>query len=282
MTSDVVDLVTLPTTHWEHVDAARARELLKSNHGNRRVDRRAVQNLARDMMAGRFPAVPDTVGFDVTGRMTNAQHRLLAIIDCADQGHPVSVVMGVTYGLPVESFDVTDQGRVRPVSQVLAAHGIRNSRDVAAAAALVLRCRTQSTSPWAGQAPFTKAECEALVLSDADRWSGLGTDVLSRLTTRRIFNRSALLALAYLVETQSERPEMWSPFLDGLVTGEGLFKGDPRLALRQWAERNYATSGGAIQQPRMVIHIKAWNAYAMEKQVQVLRWGASEPFPSVA
>ena len=59
-------------------------------------------------------------------------------------------------------------------------------------------------------------------------------------------------------------------FLEGFVTGEGLFAGDPRLTLRRWLAKIRAevgVGGTRVAEPFFAAAVKAWGAFANDNDL---------------
>ena len=85
------------------------------NHKNRKIDKRAVSTLARDMAAGRWRLTHQGIAFDSDGFLRDGQHRLNAVVESG-----CSVPMMVTFGLQNSSYEGIDIGRKRDTKDIFA------------------------------------------------------------------------------------------------------------------------------------------------------------------
>jgi len=104
----------MATAAFQIVTPELARAWLSSNTDNRPIKATQVNRLAEDMRLGRWTLTPDAISFDINGTITNGQHRLAAIVQSG-----VTVTVMVARGLPLESFQSTDQGCSRSVADAL-------------------------------------------------------------------------------------------------------------------------------------------------------------------
>jgi hypothetical protein len=88
--------------------------MLETNKTNRPVRKSWVDWLAKTITDGEFITTHQGLAFDVTGRLIDGQHRLLA---CIKADKPIKVQ--VTRGLPVEAWFALDQGVLRTNSDIL-------------------------------------------------------------------------------------------------------------------------------------------------------------------
>lgn len=105
---------TLPTAEYMEVTPDMATKWLDESGRNRKLSDLHVIRLAAMMKRGDWLPSNDAVVFDEYGKLTNAQHRLTAVVR-AD----VTVIMLVVHGVPGRAQLIMDQGRKRrPHEQV--------------------------------------------------------------------------------------------------------------------------------------------------------------------
>jgi hypothetical protein len=99
---------------------------------NRTVSRNRVKAYAADMEGGRWVLTNQGIGFTADYRLTDGQHRLLAVISSM-----ATVPMLVIRGLPAESQDHVDELRARSLSDRLAIKGVSGAKDLVARARII-------------------------------------------------------------------------------------------------------------------------------------------------
>src|SRR5689334_16298317 len=116
-------------TETHNVTLAKARSWLEHNlpyqrgtHGtNRPISQRKVNQYAADMLADNWRLTHQGIGFSNDGLLKDGQHRLLAVVQAAEEGategemkfeaNPkISIPMQVTWGLDEGVFEVLDTG----------------------------------------------------------------------------------------------------------------------------------------------------------------------------
>ena len=92
-----------------------AKVWLDKNVKNRKLQRHTTSKYARDMLAGAWQVTGDAIRFDVHSNLLDGQHRLKA---CIEAGVPFETF--VIYGLPTQTQDVMDIGKIRSATDTLA------------------------------------------------------------------------------------------------------------------------------------------------------------------
>ena len=87
---------------------------LESNHMNRPLRPGVVENLVREIKAGRWRLTHQGIAFTADGRLLDGQHRLSAVVASG-----VAVPMMVTFGAEIDTFGVIDQSTPRSAADVL-------------------------------------------------------------------------------------------------------------------------------------------------------------------
>lgn len=104
--------------HTKTISPAMAKTMLETSYSlgasNRKVSNRHVDIYAEEMRSGRWKLNGVAVKLDEKGAILDGQHRLLA---CVQAGVPFQTILMT--GVPRDTFDTLDCGRVRTTSQVL-------------------------------------------------------------------------------------------------------------------------------------------------------------------
>ncbi len=100
-----------------------AAEWLKTNHSNRALNRRYVDEVSRAIETRTFQTAHQGIAFDTQGRLRDGQRRLTAIVETG-----VAVKMLVTTGMSEEQPLAIDDGRRRSLHAVVGMTGNQASR----------------------------------------------------------------------------------------------------------------------------------------------------------
>lgn len=195
-----------------------ARELLKANTRNRRVRSAHVDFLASEMVNGRWKVTSETIAIDPQGIIVDGQHRLLAV---AQSGTPIE--FWVARDVPLDTQDVIDFGSQRSVAdQLHLGDGIANAN------LMVGALRTITSICCYYQSVKLSTDAARLVYSE------FGNDVEFVIENTRNFRPGfktwviGSLALAYSADRSA------GPFIEAFGSGEGLLRGNPAKAARDW------------------------------------------------
>lgn len=110
-----------------------ADKLLGNNPENRHLNARLASQLVRDIAEGRWQFNGESIVVANTGELNDGQHRLGAI---AQSGKTVKTV--IAFGVPRESRETLDMGRMRNMADQLVLAGIPNAALVSAITRLVV------------------------------------------------------------------------------------------------------------------------------------------------
>lgn len=263
-----MSLATLPELRTTLVDVTPAlaeKWLADHNHNNRTLSTKVVQRYADDMRNGRWMLTHQGPAFDVADRLIDGQHRLAAVAAAG-----VSVPMYVTFGADPETFVVLDIGYKRQAGHVIPGP----YANVKAAAA---RWLTDPPRLVIAAVAFHNRDAVRIVAEHPliETAATLSDRTYKAARIARGVH-SALLTLALESPRVAHRVDGW---LDGLETGAGLDKGDPRLVLRnRWAlEAKYLNGGGGRKDSAYLL-VRAWNAYVAGEpltRIPIPKTGAS-------
>ena len=91
-----------------------AKEMLATSAGNRALRSYYVDLLVGAMKRGEWRLTNQGIGFDTLGRLRDAHHRLHAVVKSG-----VTIQSVVTFGMPINSYEVIDTGKIRTLSDRL-------------------------------------------------------------------------------------------------------------------------------------------------------------------
>lgn len=101
-------------TELRKIQPDTAKQMLATNTSNRPIRKNWVEQLSKIILDDEFISTHQGIAFDVTGKLIDGQHRLLA---CIKANKPITVQ--VTTGLPISAWYALDQGVNRSYSDLL-------------------------------------------------------------------------------------------------------------------------------------------------------------------
>jgi hypothetical protein len=250
----------------EIVTPAKAITWLENAARNRNVSDPTVRRYGMDMQAGRWTLNGQGIVFSVEGKLLDGRHRLTAIAATGCE-----VPMLVVRGAKPESFETMDSGRGRTLANTLGIEGHKNAAATSAAARIT----------WAYVAGVNlKYSASRTELLNLIRQHTVIEEYAHVVANRDYFikqlgvPRAAFAAVLSLANEDRSRNEDIHDFIEGFITGEGLFQGDPRLTLRRWVTRQRqetGVGGSRIAEPFVAAAAKAWSAFANDTDLPNIR-----------
>lgn len=255
------------TSQVELVTPEVAARYLEGNVHNRPLSHRHVMELVKEINEGAgWRLNGESIKFDASGTLLDGQHRLYAVMEA---NRPVQML--VVRGLDPEVASTLDTGKRRSPSDVLHLSGVRSGYNTTLAAAIRLILQYRRGELWT---PYKPTNREILAFQQANQ--GL-VDWVHRMRAKGPLRNfaSATSAVMYLgCQHQSARAV---EFAEALITGAGMERGHPALAVRERllsGRHNYGT-------PRFVVTVIGWNAFVEGRQVYIIRPPADRTCPKI-
>lgn len=260
-------------------DKAFAERVLEFNTANRRINRRKLDTLARQMRSGEFENTGEPIIVSAEGVLNNGQHRLWAVVE-AD----AVVDMDVRFGIPRRVFSKTDTGTSRTGGDVLTIKGAAYGPQAASAVRLLILYRRglpEAIREFVSNDEIARA---------FDRWKDIGDAVatVQGFSFPKSVRSTPLYATAYLALRSPGRDRLQG-WLYTLATGLDASRDNPAYQLRErlmrGVEAPIGTREGLLE--RFALMIKSWNLWQAGETVPMreFRWRAegkgAEPFPKV-
>lgn len=243
--------------------------LSECNTHNRPMKPRHVQAISDAIKSGRWIENGDTIGFDVTGKLIDGQHRLSAI---ALSGFTVDII--VVRGLPEKAFQTKDTGARRTSSDTLSVLGEKNTKSLSSAVRFVHSYLTRQHS--ASLHLDNQTSVEVLKRNPGIRDS---VQFIVGLNLRVVLRDSVSAGCHYFCAQKDKELADW--FFTRLKDGLGIGESDPVYLLRQRLISDRSASVNARNSHVAPYVIKAWNFTRKNQKIGLLRFLSTEQFPTV-
>lgn len=266
-----------------YIDPPMARRALERNTRNRPMSELHVGRLMQEMLSGRWRYNGEAIKWSVDNELLDGQHRLTALARLDDS---ISLPFLVVRGLPCESQDTMDQGRVRSSGDQLAIDGLTNASDSKTVAGAVRNYIWWSGGRMFGDQVRNNRPGNSEVVSWAKSHTvemAILDEIIQDGSFRRAKCRPSLVAAIllglYLVDGEAARE-----FSTYLSRGAGLDEGNPILALRERLDRIQKTRVRESDRDLIAFFVVAWNAWRRGQKLTKLQrpqgggWTA-ETFP---
>lgn len=263
------------------VTAKMAVPWLATTEKNRKIRARKVAQYARDMVAGAWTASGDAVCFDLGGHLTNAHHRLLALIEADKEVPGISIPMCVMRGMPLDSAQNIDTGMSRSFGDALSREGEVDGQGLAAIVRFVHTWRVldgnYNSHPGIN---FSHRELQEVFDESPETFRAARQE--ARLW-RTIPLTPSIIGGMFIILSEVDE-EYAQTFFTSFWSGADLPGGSPLLLLRESLqkakEQRLGGRTGWTPEHCVALLIKVWTAYRQDKQIGSLKWhAATERFP---
>lgn len=264
--SELMDIAESISVRLERITPELAKEMLRRNRGNRRVNERNVSILRQSLVADVFTFNGETIILDEDDHVLDGQHRLIA---CVESG--VSFISLVVRGISRSVFDTIDIGRVRSGGDMLGVRGEAYSNRLAAAANMMARFIARG-----GFGAEGAARCPNRILAKVlDAHPGL-RDSVAAMCNSTLYSNQYGVVLHYLF-TQVSR-EAADAFARVITSGDSD-TGRPFMVLRESIIRVPFNPNNRLSYAAKTI--KAFNAEMAGERPKILRMFDREEMPTI-
>lgn len=266
----------VPTTYSRVlVTPTYAARMLEANVANRPIKQTHLRMLVAEMAGGRWLYAGEPYRFSRDGELLDGQHRLRAQIETG-----TTLETDVICGLDPATFHVIDTGAKRTSGDVLYAMGVPSGTRIAAIVRTTIAFETEiPRAMWNRGTKIITNGMIAAILNDekvADRYV-YAANMGQSLYKAAGINTTGAGAFYYLAEHVNGRHPKLLTFVDSIREQVGLNRGDPVHTLvrvmRNTPDRS--TLG------HFAMICKAWNAYAVGRELKILAFRDDESVPSI-
>lgn len=255
-----------PRTEIMTITPERAMELLDkySNGRNPPIRQGNIDRYAKDMKAKdwKLNGEPIILGFK---SILDGHHRLWA---CTEAAVPFTTL--VVSDVDDDTFDTIDTGRTRTWADAIFIDGVKtHHRPAATAVGLILRYEAGKIVT---NAKIANHEIQTYVSGHPDLMTWV--EASSKGSMRPY--AAPIAAVTYLAAGKYRARAV--DFIDKLVHGAGLQKGDPTLALRN---RLLDKGRRSLPTERLALVIQGWNAYVEGRTLTRMQIYTGDKFPKI-
>ena len=257
------------TTEGISPDDARA---YFNGHVNfRKVNQEYVNRLANDMREGRWSQNGDSIKFNSLGKLVDGQHRLLAVIQSR---RPLTtlVVRGV------EASPSMDTGKPRTAPNFLAHLGYTNANTLASAASSCLKYEYGTLKHAGGNRGIVSAH---QIVEFVEKNPSLCRIMKECMAMRQKYSMWVSGCVFVMFQAHiRDLEQLGREFAHGVLVGTNLPETSAvfKFRARLLADRSSKLKLQANE--KYALAIKAWLYHRDDRPCSLLRYGASESFPS--
>lgn len=266
-----------PNARLVTVTSVMARKFLEKNTMNRPLNQNNLEAIIKEMSNNNFQLTGESIKIAKDGTLLDGQHRLEAILHT---GKPCK--MFLIEGLENDAFKYMDTGRPRQASDVLAIEGFKNATKLAAIAKFCIGYQKDKTFNSAvrgnankGKTRITNAEVSEFVNKNIEQLQD--SYEFGHGKGRKLIQGKLVSSMHYILKKIDQKGA--DIFIEKLVEGTGLTKGNPIHQLREIFVYDKRNTKKLPQRAKVHLIIKAWNLYRTNKTVGKLQYDKRDPFP---
>ena len=271
----------------ETVGPELAFEYLETMVRNRRVSENLVHDLVAAIKGGQWQLTGDTIKFNQAGELVDGQHRLWAIINSG-----IEVELLVARGVEDGAQTCMDKGKKRSAADDVYLFSSPVNAKLRSTIAGLICNWTRYGLTWypggsSGKAPKPTSDD---VLATIDKYNEDIARAIEATTggdLKMFAGPRSLWAFLYVLFYRQD-PLRSEKFYDALISGEGLHRGDPRLALRRQSlllgDRVRAVGGGGGRKLYIMVAeyvFRAWLAWREGQTLNRLQKSKSGKVPDI-
>ena len=240
------------------ITPSKAKEWLKRNTFNRRINRRHVEFLKTQIQNGDWVFNCQTIIFDNEGILLDGQHRLTAISEL-NAGYIESLV---AFNAKKEVFHAIDQNKTRTNRDALFIAGFSYSQTLPS----IIRLLEFYTTGKKYGKNYTNAKIIDLA-NNYDDGIYESVSFAHKFNKRNALTVSVVGACHYIFNRISR--EETKKFFLALEGGEVLIRGNPLLVLRDYILRAKSKDHRAYEWVRIIVYV--WNCCRRKKKLKILK-----------
>ncbi len=280
-------------TETHEIDIIKAKEFLTANlpfergvdGTNRPINLRTVNNYALEMLKGNWRHTHQGIAFTLNHHLSDGQHRLLAIVQAAEEGategetvYPakpkIKIKFQVTWGLENDIFKYLDVGLGRSANQILSIAGYANTMHLAACARLLYLFDEHEYRFWKRVKVPNEQVLATVKQSGLDEYLPIASPLV------KVGFIASAATVGYYVCDRAFPEGPHDAFIEGLKFGENLAKDSPILVLRNFMIRSKGGPGVRREADiHLALYIKSWNDFVLKRRRTTLSWRTGEGFP---
>ncbi len=237
-----------------------AEVMLSNNESNRNLRLAKLAQFTSDMLGGRWVFNGESVLVADTGELNDGQHRLAAIVEA---GTPQTFL--VAFGVKRDTRTTVDQGSARAAGDYLQMQGVAHAPALAGVTRLVMAYEAGRGRHINAASVITNAQVVARANNDPLLHEAAAFAHCGARFVKGFLIPSIIGACYYLLS--GEHPADAKVFMEQVVYGEDIRRGDPAFAVRN----SLQNIDGPNKAGRMEIVFRGWNAFRQNRPLTLAK-----------
>lgn len=245
---------------------------------NRAVNSSNLRRLVAQINADKWKYNGETFKFSVEGKMIDAQHRCLAIVETGR-----SLKTDIVIGLEEDAFDTIDTGRNRNSSDVLSALGYKNYTALSSVAVFIMHYETGNTvgAIRARKKDLFNSDVVEFVEKNSPSLPNFVNTYFNKFqTSDKVVNFKLIGGLMWYFLDRHFK-EAYT-FFDKLMNGVNVTRDEPVFILRKKLLQDKSSEYKMSDRQKAIFIVKTWNATRKGETLKILKWNpANETMPEI-
>lgn len=267
------------TTETIYLTPALAAEFLEHNVANRAIRKQRVEQIARDILNGKWVFDGAAITFDADGNLRGGQHRCSAVVLAGERRSDVAVKTVVVRGVDPDSTLTANSGLPTTAADILGMYGVSNSVNIGAA----LRLHNAWTggglvyesSSLSGTHSMTNQE----LIDYYEEHPGMAEAVRGVASLRRAVRLPASSLAVVRYETTRLAPEDSHEFFRRLLESDLRGNGDPLVTMVRRVQRDLSEKKSLGQARGLYYLFRTWNAFRAGEVLHKMQVGGGAGSP---
>lgn len=255
------------TTELMDITAELAHKWLRNQNANRSIRTDRVTEFARDMRKGKWRVTGEALKFNPEGKLLDGQHRLLALLEVAEEDPDFTVTILTVWNVPDDAQDVMDTNSRRTGADQFKIKGYANYAALAAAA--------KWSIIWERKALY--AERSQRIVSHTDQLEFVKANPRLEEITSMAAAKSKyffmplgfVITAWWVLDRIDDEQAKW--FFERMADGTNLPELHPILALRNSLILLRVQKSSMPADVYLSMTMRTWNAMRQNKNVQKMQ-----------
>lgn len=262
----------------EHISPEIAKDYMKRNINNRKVDYGIVNYYADQMIRGNWKLSPEGISIDELGRLIDGQHRLLAVIKSN-----MTISFVVLKGFKEDVFPTVNTGKSRSVGDVFSIEGIPNSTIISSGIKLYINLKKNFNLKITNNRDLHLSNIDLISIynNDVNLYQDISKKTKSIYSKLRLFTTSEIFSYyIFLIREKKYSIDKIDQFFNQFNT---YSQNETINNLRNRLIKDKSTKSSKLKPiHKRALFVKTWNAFILDKNIKSLKYNPEiEVFPEL-
>lgn len=245
--------------------------LTDRNKRNRKYSMHNLRKIIAAVRNGEWMLNGETIKFDEDGNLLDGQHRLRAIVETG-----VTLEIACLFDIDPMSFPTIDNGKSRSGFDIITAAGIEGAKNQTAGVLARVHAHLLGRHAVSDSLNVEMRASNTKILELHGRFPEVDRSVEVGLRASKVIGVPTEASFVHFVASKIDEFKC-NELFEQIISGENLQKGMPAYAIR---EKMAIGRKKMSDKDKLAFLIKTWNAFFRRDKLVMLRFGATEQFPT--